>query len=96
MADKPLQGKAGIFRAWDGSLTGPAPGDPGPMAERDHSWSSVKKKQSGKVFTAAEVKQLVEEAIAADREGRGVAPVAQEKLPSESAPAEGVIKIGGK
>ena len=54
--------KAGIFNAWDGKLTGPQPGEPGPVADRNQSWSSVQKRQSPKTFTAQEVKEIVAEA----------------------------------
>jgi hypothetical protein len=95
MANKPNQGKAGIFRPWDGTLTGPAAGDPTPMPNRNQTWSSVQKKQTPKTFTVEEVKEIVAEVVAATKEGKELpdfekAAAAKEELPQEE------FVIGGK
>lgn len=94
MAKKPNQGRAGIFRPWDGTLTGPAAGDPTPMPNRNQTWSSVQKKQSPRTFTAEEVKEIVAEVAAAARAGKEIPDF--EKIAAEKEqPAEEFV-IGGK
>jgi len=95
MAKKPNQGRAGIFRPWDGKLTGPAPGDPTPMPDRNQTWSSVQKKQTPKTFTADEVKDIVAEAIAAIKEGREVPNFEKEVEETKEQPEKEFV-IGGK
>ena len=94
MANKPNQGKAGIFRPWDGKLTGPSPGEPGPMPDRNHSWSSVQRKQN-KTFTADEVKQIVADAVEAFKSGKEL-PDFEEVQEEEQVQPEEEFFIGGK
>jgi len=95
MANKPNQGRAGIFRPWDGKLTGPAPGEPTPMPDRNQSWSSVQKKQAPRTFTAEEVKEIVAEAVAAIKAGKEVPDIEKTVEEKKELPEEQFV-IGGK
>lgn len=94
MAKKPNQGRAGIFRPWDGKLTGPQPGEPAPMPDRNQSWSSVQKKQN-QMFTVEDVEQIVAKAVAAVKEGREVPPI-EVPVEEEKEELQEEFKIGGK
>ena len=65
MAKKPsiVGAKAGNYRAWDGKLTGPDAGDPASPPERNQTWGSVQRKQGGKLYTLAEVEEIVSKAV---------------------------------
>jgi hypothetical protein len=95
MAKKPNQGRAGIFRPWDGTLTGPAAGDPTPMPSRNQSWSSVQKKQTPKTFTVEEVKEIVAEVVAATKAGKELPDFEKAATVKEELPQEEFV-IGGK
>jgi hypothetical protein len=57
-------GKAGVYRAWDGKLTGSDAGEPAPPPERNQTWGSVQRKQSGNpLYTLAEVEEMVNKAV---------------------------------
>jgi hypothetical protein len=72
MASKELGGRAGIFRPWDGKLTGPQPGEPGPVADRNQTWGSVQQKQSGRMFSTAEVRKIIADIITAVKSGKDI------------------------
>jgi 5-methylcytosine-specific restriction endonuclease McrA len=95
MANKPNQGRAGIFRPWDGKLTGPAPGEPSPMPDRNQSWSSVQKKQAPRTFTVEEVKELIAEAVSAVKSGKDVPDIEKAIEEKKELPEEQFV-VGGK
>ena len=98
MAKNTNQGRAGIFRPWDGKLTGPQPGEPGPMPDRNQSWCSVQKKR-GQTFTLEQVKQIVAaevaRAINAIKGGKPI-PEFQPEMKEKEEQKEVVLAIGGK
>lgn len=95
MANKPNQGRAGIFRPWDGTLTGPQKGEPAPVKERNQTWNSVQKRQSGRMFTADEVRDIVANAIAAIKEGKEVPGIPDAPAKKEE-DKEKEFLLGGK
>lgn len=81
-------GKAGVYKSWDGKLTGPSAGEPAPPPNRNQTWGSVQKKQSGKLFTLDEVQDIVDKAVAAaladtDKPIKKVSEVIAETEPEE-------------
>lgn len=94
MANRPNQGRTGIFRPWDGTLTGPQKGEPTPVKERNQTWNSVQKRQSGRMFTADEVREIVADAIAAIKDGREIPEISD--APAKEEKKEKEILLGGK
>lgn len=97
MADKSNRGRAGIFKPWDGKLTGPNAGDPGTSKrpDRSYSWGSVQQKQTPQTFTADEVEQIVQRAIEAIQAGQPVPKINEESKKKVEEQEEEYI-IGGK
>lgn len=89
-------GKAGVYKSWDGKLTGPSAGEPAPPPSRNKTWSSVQRKQGGKLFTIEEVQEIVDKAIEAALAGEDNIPKVADVVDSPEPEREEEFVIRGK